>query len=330
MVRVLRLGWRLVSGAAIVVVGLSLVTFLLVRVAPGDAAVNVAASRAAGSTTTEQIERIRKELGLDRSLPIQYLQWTAKALRGDLGRSARTNRPVRTELAGRLGTTLQLAGLSSGAALLFGVAGGITAALSRRRSVSGVVRGVALLGVSVPNFWLSYLLILVLAERLRLLPTSGRGGVRTWIMPVVVLALPAASTLSRIVASALRDSLSQPFVTAAQARGSSRWQILRRDAFPHASAAIVSTAGALVGGMFAGTLIAEVVFAWPGVGSYYIAAVGFRDVPAIQASVAVLGIGFVVVSRAADLIHWLVDPRLRRPNNRVVPNPGTTGISVGS
>ncbi|MGH3913372.1 MAG: ABC transporter permease [Pseudonocardiaceae bacterium] len=306
------LGRHLV-GTVGVLIATSVASYALILLAPGDAARSLAVGRAGPGVTEEQVAAIRAQLSLDDPGYVQYARWLGDALTGDLGLSVRTGQSITGDLLERLPTTLFLA-LGAGAiALVVGVCTGAAGAVVRRAGWRSVLRLGALLGVSVPSFWLSYLLILVLTESLGLLPTSGQRGPGSWIMPWIVLALPVAGVLSRVVTVSLREALDQPYVVAAQARGSNPWSIVARDGLTGAAGSILSVSGLLLGLLVSGTLIVEQIFAWPGIGAYFIAAASFRDIPALQAAVLVFAIGFVTMNRLADLVHGLVDPRLRLP-----------------
>lgn len=295
-----------------VLLAMTVGTFALVLLARGDPASVLAATRAGRPATPEQIEAVRVELGLDAPAPVRYLRWLAHACTGDFGLSLRTNTPVGPEVADRFGVTLGLVGGSAVVALLVGLALGIAGAVLGRGPARGVLRIGALLVVSVPGFWLSYLLVMVLSLRVGWLPTSGMSGPATWIMPMAVLGLPAGAVLSRVIAVSLREALDQPYVRAAQARGSGVWSIVVRDGLPNAAGPILSVAGFGVGTLLVGTVVVEQIFGWPGLGAYFVHAAGSRDVPALQAAVLVLGGGFVLANRGADVLHGLVDPRVRR------------------
>ncbi|WDZ86578.1 ABC transporter permease [Micromonospora cathayae] len=295
-----------------VLLALSAGTFALVLLARGDPAAVLAATRAGRAATPDQIEAVRAELGLDAPAPVRYLRWLADVATGDFGLSLRTNTPIGPEVADRIGVTLGLVGGSAVLAVLLGVGVGVAGALLGRGLPRGALRVGALLVTSVPAFWLSYLLVLVLALRLHLVPTSGMAGPATWVLPMVVLGVPAAGALSRIVAVTLREALDQPYVLAARARGSGPLSIVFRDGLPNAAGPILSVAGFAVGSMLVGTVVVEQIFGWPGLGAYFVRAAAGRDVPALQASALVLGSGFILANRLADVLHALVDPRSRR------------------
>ncbi|MBM9460157.1 ABC transporter permease [Nocardioides sp. zg-536] len=303
---------RHVASGLVVLVVVTFATFALVRTTPGNTATSIALRQAGAAASTEQIERIRTELKLDDSLVEQYGVWLTRAVTGDLGRSERSGRPVAEEVGLRLPRTLFLAGGAGLLAVLLGLAAGTTAAVVRRGPAPGVLRVGALAAASVPPFWLAFVLIAVLSERLGLLPTSGQAGAGSWLMPWIVLAIPAAATISRVVAVAVTATLAQPYVTAARARGASTRSILFRDALPNAVRSTLDVTALQLGIVFTGTVVVETVFAWPGLGAWFVDAVKFRDNWAILAGVLVFAVGFIALTRLADLVQVLIDPRLRR------------------
>ncbi|MFY1692901.1 ABC transporter permease [Plantactinospora sp. WMMB782] len=299
-----------------VLVAVSAGTFALVLLARGDPAAMLAATRAGRPATPEQVDAVRTELGLDAPAPLRYLRWLADAATGDFGLSLRTNTPIGPEIADRMGVTLWLVAGSAVVALIVGVLVGVAGAVLERGLLRGALRTGALLATSVPAFWLSYLLVLVLALRMSLVPTSGMAGPATWVMPLAVLGLPAAGVLSRVVAVTLREALDQPYVLAALARGSRPASIVLRDGLPNAAGPILSVAGFTVGTLLVGTVVVEQIFGWPGLGAYFVKAAAGRDIPALQASTLILGGGFILANRLADVAQILIDPRVRRDTDR--------------
>jgi len=295
-----------------VLLALSAGTFALVLLARGDPAAVLAATRAGRPATPEQVEAVRSELGLDAPAPVRYLRWLADTSTGDFGLSLRTNLPIGPEIADRLTVTAGLVAGSVVVAVVVGMTVGVAGAMAGRGPLRGVLRIGALLATSVPAFWLSYLLVLLLALRWQLVPTSGMAGPATWVMPMAVLGLPAAGVLSRVVAVTLREAIDRPYVLAAMARGSGPLSIVLRDGLPNAAGPILSVAGMIVGGLLVGTVVVEQIFGWPGLGAYFVHAAAARDVPALQASALMLGGGFILANRLADVAQILVDPRSRR------------------
>ncbi|MDG4785009.1 ABC transporter permease [Micromonospora sp. WMMD1102] len=315
-----------------VLVAVSAGTFALVLLARGDPAAMLAATRAGRPATPEQVDAVRTELGLDAPALLRYLRWLADAATGDFGLSLRTNTPIGPEIADRMGVTLWLVAGSAVVALIVGVLVGVAGAVLERGLLRGALRTGALLATSVPAFWLSYLLVLVLALRMSLVPTSGMAGPATWVMPLAVLGLPAAGVLSRVVAVTLREALDQPYVLAALARGSRPASIVLRDGLPNAAGPILSVAGFTVGTLLVGTVVVEQIFGWPGLGAYFVKAAAGRDIPALQASTLILGGGFILANRLADVAQIIIDPRVRRgtDSQRCPPRlpwarPGRTG-----
>ncbi|MFF9114812.1 ABC transporter permease [Streptomyces massasporeus] len=302
---------RRAAGLVVVLLALSVVTFALAQLAPGDPARAVAVDRIGDAATAADIEAVRAELGLDGPVAEQYLRFLGNALTGDLGQSYRTGQPVTSELAGRVPVTLGLASLGGGLGVALGLALGLASVRARGRFVRGVLRTVGLTASAVPPFWLGYLLVLYLALTLGLVPTGGMAGPSTWLLPTVVLALPLAGVLSRVVAVTVADALAAPHIQAAVARGASPRRILLREALPNAAGPVLTVAGFTVAGLLVGTVIVEQIFGWPGVGDYFAQAVAARDLPALQGGVAYFGFAIVAANAAADALHGLVDPRVR-------------------
>lgn len=302
---------RVLGGATLLLVALSMLTFAIVHLAPGDAARTLATKRAGAGVTADQVAFYRAELGLDRPLVVQYLDYVGGALTGNLGTSFRTGGSVTAELAERIPVTLGLAAGAGAVGFGIGLLAGLAAATSRSRVIRCSLRTGALVGTSVPPFWVSYLLVLLLALQLGVLPTSGMAGPRSWVMPMLVLALPFAAVLSRIVAVAVGEALAAPHVQAALARGASPRRVLVRDALPNAAGPVLAAGGLLGGSLLASTLVVEEIFGWPGVGQYFVTSVEARDLPALQGSVAYLGLAILLANTLADLAHTAIDPRLR-------------------
>lgn len=305
-----------VLSAVVVLLVLTFGAFSLIRVTPGSTATSIAVRQAGPGASQEQIERIRHELKLDESVVTQYGVWLTRALRGDLGRSERSGRPIAAEIGEKLPRTVFLGLGSALLALVMGFGAGIVAAVVRRGPLPGVLRAVALVGVSVPTFWMSFVLIAVFSERLGLLPTSGQSGPVSWIMPWLVLAIPAAGTISRVVAVSLSEALRQQYVTAARARGVAAWSPTVRDALPNAVGATLNVTALQLGTLLTGSVVVETVFGWPGVGAWFVDSVTFRDSGAILAGVLVFAVAFILLTRTIDVVQTAADPRLRRTEVR--------------
>lgn len=302
---------RRAVGLVVVLLALSLVTFALAQLAPGDPARAVAATRIGPGATEADVEAVRADLGLHGSLARQYLRFLGRALAGDLGESYRTGASVATELGERLPVTLGLVGLGGGLGISLGTALGLASVRARHPLTRESLRAFGLLASAVPSFWLSYLFVIYLALGLGLVPTGGMAGPRTWVLPSLVLALPVAGMLSRIVAVSVTDTLGSSYVQAAIARGGTPRSVLLREALPNAAGPLLAVAGFAVSGLFTGTVVVEQIFGWPGVGNYFVQAVAARDLPALQAGVIYFGVAIVAVNTVADGLHSLLDPRVR-------------------
>ncbi len=294
---------RLVS----VLFGISVLVFLIVHAIPGDPAVIAAGLEA----SPETVERIRRDLGLDQPLPTQFVRFVSRALAGDLGTSIRTGAPVVTEIRERLPHTVILTLGGIGLAILFGMAAGIAAAVARRRWVDRVVMAVTLVAVSTPSYWLALMGMLVFALHLALVPSIGVGTPLHYLLPIVVLGLQSGGQVARISRAAMVETLHQEYVRAAEARGAGRWRVIARHALANATLPVVTLIGLRVGGLLAGTVLVESVFAIPGVGRMMVDAVIARDFPMVQGGVLVVATLIVTVNVLTDLVGAGLDPRVR-------------------
>lgn len=300
-----------------VLLGVSLVTFIIIRSIPGDPVqVLLGADR---RTTPEQIAAIRSAYGLDQSLPVQYLKWLGHVVTGDLGDSLRTRRPLTTELELRLPVTIQLTLMAGIIAAIPALVFGIIAALKRNTGIDYATTLASLIGVSVPNFFLATLLVLVFSFWLKWLPPVGFRpflddpvqNLKTMILPAVALGLPLSAVLMRFVRSSVLEVLGQEYVRTARAKGIPRRQVLFRHVMPNAGIPILTIAGIQVAGLLGGTVIIEQIFGLPGVGRYVYEAIANRDYPVVQGVTLVLAAIFVFVSLLVDVLYAVLDPRLR-------------------
>lgn len=300
-----------------VLLGVSLVTFIIIRSIPGDPVqVLLGADR---RTTPEQIEAIRHAYGLDQSLPMQYIKWLGHVLTGDLGDSLRTKRPLTTELELRLPVTIQLTLMAGIIAAIPALIFGVIAALKRNSGIDYATTLASLIGVSVPNFFLATLLVLVFSFWLKWLPPVGFRpflddpvqNLKTMILPAVALGLPLSAVLMRFVRSSVLEVLGQEYVRTARAKGIPRRQVLFRHVMPNAGIPILTIVGIQVAGLLGGTVIIEQIFGLPGVGRYVYEAIANRDYPVVQGVTLVLAFLFVLVSLLVDVLYAVLDPRLR-------------------
>lgn len=290
-----------------VLAGISLIVFAMVHLIPGDPAVIAAGLEASPDT----VARIRGDLGLDRPLPEQFVTFVRRVARGDLGVSIRTGRPVREEIADRFPHTAILAASGVSLATLLGVTAGVVAAMVRRPAVDRLVMAVSLMAVSTPSFWLALMLMLTFSLALAWLPAIGVGTPAHYVLPAVTLGLQSGGQIARMARAATIDVLSHEFLRAARAKGVSRARIVWRHALANAWPPIVSLIGLRVGGLLAGTVLVESVFAVPGIGRMMVDGVISRDFPIIQGGVIVIAGVYVLVNAGADFVGAVLDPRVR-------------------
>lgn len=291
-------------------IGVSLITFLLVQFAPGDPAEQFAARSLARTPTLVEIENARHYLGLDRSLPVQYVSWVNDVLHGDLGRSYSTREPVSHEFRRRVPYTIQLAIPAALLALAIAIPAGIICAVKRNRLVDQVVRVTSLAGASMPSFWLGLILIIIFAVHLHLTPVAGRGSLRNFILPVVTLSFAPAATLTRFIRSAVLEALGSDYVTTARAKGVREALVVGRHALRNSLITVVTAFGNSLGHMLAGVAVIETIFVWPGAGKLLVDAIAQRDIPMIQAFILYIGVCFAVLNLLVDLSYGLIDPRI--------------------
>ena len=261
--------------------------------------------------TRQDMERIRQAYGLDRPLSVQYARFIARVARGDLGYSYRQDVPVTELIAGHLGATFELALASLVVAIVFGVALGTAAAVRRGSGVDTAAMTVALLGTSMPSFWLGLLLIIVFGVKLGWLPVSGYGGFDHLVMPAFVLGGFYAAQVGRLTRASLLEVLAQDYIRTGRAKGLRGRVVLFKHALRNAALPILTVLGLSFGQMLGGAIIVESIFAWPGMGRLAVQAVLGRDFPVVQ-GVAIVGAAvFLAVNLTVDLVYGWIDPRLR-------------------
>ena len=290
----------------IAMLGVITIVFVLLHVSGDPAALLVTQD-----ATRQDMERIRQAYGLDRPLSVQYGRFIARVVRGDLGYSYRQGLPV-TELIGeRLGATLELALAALAVAMLLGVALGMVAAARRGSGVDTTAMTIALLGTSMPSFWLGLLLIIVFGVQLRWLPVSGYGGLDHLVMPAFVLGGFYAAQVGRLTRTSLLEALAQDYVRTGRAKGLTGRVLLFKHALRNAALPVLTVLGLHFGQMLGGALIVESIFAWPGMGRLAVQAVLSRDFPVVQGAAIMGAAVFIAVNLTVDLLYGWVDPRLR-------------------
>jgi len=286
--------------------GVLVVAFLLLNVVPGDPVLEMVGERADSAT----IARLRAELHLDDPLPAQFGHYVWAVVRGDLGRSYITRRPIARDLTERFPKTVELALAAMSFAAVTGITLGVLAAVRPGGAFDRIAMLLAYLGVSFPVYWVGLLLILLFAVTLHWLPPSGSGGLAYLILPAATLGMRSLAVLARMTRGAMQDVLSSDFVRTARAKGLAELAVVGRHALRNALIPVITVLGLDVGNYLTGSLLTETIFAWPGVGRYVLSAIEKRDLPAIQGSILFLSVVFVLVNLLTDVVYAKADPRI--------------------
>jgi peptide/nickel transport system permease protein len=298
-----------------VLIGASFLVFWSIRWVPGDPAVAIAGELASPAL----VERVRAELGLDQPLPVQYGIYLARMAQGDMGTSVRSGLPVTDEIRIRLPRTLQLTILSLIVAAAIGIPIGVLSATRSNTWVDALSMVLALLGVSMPIFWLGLMLIIFFALTLPnwlglgqpILPPTGSGTWRHLIMPTIALAANSMAIQARMTRACMLDVLRSDYIRTARSKGVSEFSVIYRHGLRNALIPIVTVIGLQFGTLLGGAVLTETVFAWPGIGRLLVDSIGYRDYPVIQGTVLVITVGFVLVNILVDILYAYLDPRIR-------------------
>jgi ABC-type dipeptide/oligopeptide/nickel transport system permease component len=283
-----------------------IVVFLLLYVAPGDPVQDMVGERA----DAETVARLRKDLHLDEPILKQFTLYAGSVLRGDLGKSYITQRPIIRDIRERFPKTLLLAGSAMLLASVLGITIGVLSARNPGGWFDRLSLGFAYLGISFPVYWVGLILILIFAVTLKWLPPSGYGGIKYLILPALALGSRSIAFLARVTRSAMLDVLSGDFVRTARAKGLNERTVVVRHALRNALIPIVTVLGLDFGYYLTGSILTETIFSWPGIGRYVVNAIARRDLPAINGSVLFLSVVFVLVNLLTDLAYAKADPRV--------------------
>jgi ABC-type dipeptide/oligopeptide/nickel transport system permease component len=281
--------------------------FLLIHIVPGDPVQQMLGEGA----RAEDLQQLRHALGLDQPLHVQYGKYLSGQLRGDWGQSFRFQLPVFQVVRQRYPATLELAFVSLLVCVAIGIPAGVLAAHRRGRAADRAVGVFTLLGLSVPNFALGPVLVLIFSIQLGLFPVSGRGSLLHLVLPALTLGAALAAILTRMVRTAMMEELSSDYVRTARAKGLPESAVLFRHAFRNALIPIVTILGLQFGTLLAGTIVTESIFAWPGVGRLAVQAIQARDYPLLQGCILFIALSYIVVNLLTDFVYALVDPRVR-------------------
>lgn len=290
-----------------VLLGVATLVFALIHLVPGDPAQAMLGEGAA----PEELVKLRHSLGLDQPLFVQYRGFLVGIAHGDLGTSFRYNTPVTVQIREKLPNTAKLAVAAMILAILFAIPLGILAAVFRGTVVDYSAMTIALVGISMPNFWLGPLLAILFAVRLGWLPVSGTGSVWHLVLPAVTLGAALSAILARMTRASLLEELRELYVLAARARGLSATRAILRHAFRNSLIPIVTIIGLQFGAVLTGTIITETIFAWPGLGRLLIQAINFRDYPLVQGCILFISVTYVAMNLLTDLAYGFLDPRIR-------------------
>jgi len=300
-----------------VLLGVSVLVFGVLHLAPGDPAAIMLGAQA----TREDVERLRRDLGLDQPLPVQYFRWMSHVVRGDLGRSIPLGREVLPEVLLRFKATLILTAGALLVAVIVGVPAGILSATRQYTWLDKAAMGIAVTGQSLPVFWTGIMLIIAFALSLRWFPSAGMtspyggGGAADvlWhlVLPAVTLGTASAAALARLTRSSVLEIVRQDYVRSARAKGLAERGVILRHVLKNAVNPIITVLGLQVGYLLGGAILTETVFSWPGLGSMMVRAIQARDYPLVQGGVLLIATTFVVVNLVVDLLYAVFDPRIR-------------------
>jgi len=290
----------------LVLFGVSFVVFFILHLT-GDPALVLLPPDA----SAEDVERFREAMGFNDPFIVQYGRFLSGALRGDFGQSVRHGEPAFNLVVERMPATFELAGAALAVALVLAIPAGIISAVRRNTMLDYVSTIVALLGQSMPTFWLGIMLILVFSVQFNLLPSSGRGGLAHLILPAITLGLFTTARITRLTRSGMLEALNQDYIRTARAKGVGGPPVIWKHALKNAAIPIVTIVGIELGTLLGGSVITETIFAWPGVGRLSVQAIYNRDYRVVQAAVFLLSTTFVLVNLVVDMLYTYLDPRIR-------------------
>lgn len=309
--------WKLVArrilGAILTISLLTVFVFSLLYLFPGDPAERILQARLNGElpSSRDTAEVLKQEMGLDAPPYMLYLSWVNGVLHGDLGYSFITRRPTMTILKESLMATSELVSVSIIVVVLFGFALGMLAAWKEDSWIDDLLRGLAILGVSIPSYVVSFVSILIFAVGLHLLPVAGRSGIQSMLMPAAALSIGGIAMLMRMTRSDMLEETRRDYVLAARVKGLGERSIFIRHIFRNTMPPLITFIGLELGGLFGGAVIIESIFAWPGIGRLLVDSVLSGDIPLVQACVMLIGVIFITINIAVDLLCINIDPRIK-------------------
>jgi peptide/nickel transport system permease protein len=302
--------------AALIMVGAAVLAFFLLSLAPGNAAEAILTAERADYPQFDEVARFMEANNLNSPLLVQLTQWFIMLSQGDLGTSLRTGEPVLAEFWDRFPATLELALAATLLATLLALPLGVISAVKRNSVLDHGARLAALWGVSMPNFWLGLLLILLFGVMLGWLPTYGRGTLSHLILPTITLGTGLTAVLMRLQRASMLDVLNTNYIRTARAKGLSEAKVIGRHAFRNTLIPVVTIIGIQFAHLLSGVVIVEQIFAWPGIGNFLLDGINAKDYPVIQGFVFMIALFFVLCNLAVDLLYALLDPRIRYERSR--------------
>jgi peptide/nickel transport system permease protein len=290
-----------------VLVGVATLVFSLIHLVPGDPVQAMLGE----SASPQDVAQLRTKLGLDRPLYVQYVTFVGGLVAGDLGTSLRTSQPVTRVILERMPATVELAVAAMAVAILIAIPLGIIAAARAGTPVDHAATTLALIGISMPTFWLGPVLAIVFSIWLGWFPVSGRGTIANLVLPAITLGAPLAAILARMTRASVMEELRELYVTAARARGVSETRAVLAHAFRNSLIPIVTVIGLQIGSVLTGAVITETIFAWPGVGRLLVQSISARDYPAVQGCILLIAVTYVTMNLLIDVLYGFLDPRIR-------------------
>jgi len=290
-----------------VLFGVIVITFILMYMVPGDPVVSMVGER----YDEETIHKLRKELHLDDSLPMQFVHYVSNVMRGDFGKSFITGGSVSEELLIKFPNTLILAVASMIIAIITGLTMGIVSSLKPQSILDKITMFFALAGISAPVFWVGLMLLLFIGVFLQWLPPTGFGGVEYIILPAITLGLRSAAYLARLTRATMLDVLNQDYIRTARMKMLPEWKVILKHGFPNILIPIITVIGTDFGSYLSGAVLTESIFGWPGIGRYALEAILKRDFPVIQGTVLFMALMFILANLIVDIFYGIVDPRIR-------------------
>lgn len=303
-------------GFVFVLLGITILSFIIANISSVDPA-EAYMRRSLENASEEQIEELREEMGLNLPIYQQYFRWLFNAIRGDFGRSLVTQKPVMESIAKKFPATLFLVGAALLIIFVLTVLLGVLSAIYKDSFFDNLTRIITILGLSIPNFWLGFILLTLFAVKWRLLPVVGYGEIKNVILPAFTLAAGTAALNIRLLRANMLENMNKDYVIYARARGISRKKVIWKHIFLNSTPQIITLFGQTIGYMIAGTAIVESVFSWPGIGSYAVDAIFARDLPVINAYVLIMAVIFVICNLLADIINIMLNPQILKEGEEI-------------